>query len=68
MKALLYPSVPQNFWSREILPDFSPSELSVIGKSWCWCAIDCCSVLKVSEVLVADCNFCRNLEAALGAG
>ena len=68
MKALLYPWVPKNFWSREIFPDLSPSELSVVGKSWCWCAVDCCSVLKVSEVLIADCNFSRNLEDKLGTG
>ncbi len=68
MKALLYPWVPKNFWSREIFPDLSPSELSVIGKSWCWCSVDCCYELKVSEVLIADCNFSWDLEAKLGTG
>lgn len=51
-----------------MFPDFSPAELPLAGKSGCLYAVDLCSRLKVTDLLVADCYFSAELAIKLGDG
>ena len=68
MHAFIYPGDHTANWSREIFPDLSPSELPVAGKSWCFHAIDFCSHLQVSHIMIADSFFSPTLAMKLGNG
>ncbi|MBQ9338451.1 MAG: hypothetical protein IJS14_14265 [Lentisphaeria bacterium] len=46
----------------------SPAELPVAGKAWCFHAVDFCSRLQVSEVMIADSCFSAGLAMKLGNG
>lgn len=68
MKACLYIGAEGSEWVLKLLPNLSPGELPVAGKSWCRHAIDICSQLGVNDVYIAD-NFMHDeLAHQLGKG
>ncbi len=53
---------------REIFPELSQASLPVAGKSWCFHAIDLCSLLHATDVLVVDNVYNEDLCNRLGNG
>lgn len=68
MNACIYIGDLDNGWIRETFPGKSPALLPVVGKSWARHAVDICSLLKVSEIAVADCFLYPELARGLGDG
>lgn len=68
MKACLYTGARGTGWIREMLPDKSPAEMPVGGKSWVRHAVDMCSLLKTSDIFLADCFFYSAIQQSLGDG
>ena len=68
MHAFIYPGDHTSTWNREIFPDLSPAELPVAGQSWCFHAVDFCSHLQISEIMIADSFFSPKLAVELGNG
>lgn len=68
MKACLYIGPGGDGWCGNFFPDRSPGELPLAGKSWCRHAVDLCSQLQATEVMIAECNFREELRTRLGCG
>lgn len=68
MKAVFYIGPQRDEWSLELFPGKSPGELQIAGKSWVRHAVDFCSLLKVSDVWVADLFFHKDLPHRMGNG
>ena len=68
MHACIYTGRRNNSWCREMFPDLSPAELPLAGKCGCLYAVDLCSRLKVTDLLIADCYFSAELAIKLGDG
>ena len=68
MNVCLYVGYQDNEWVWDIFPGKSPAELPIVGKSWARHAVDLCSLLKASDILIADCFFYPELTGRLGDG
>ena len=68
MNACLYVGYQNNEWVWDIFPGKSPAEMPIVGKSWARHAVDLCSLLKVSDIYIADCFFYPELTKRLGDG
>ena len=68
MHAFIYPGERSVSWNRELFPDLSPAELPVAGKAWCFHAVDFCSHLQISHIMIADSFYSPALAMKLGNG
>ena len=68
MQACFYSNTAAHSWYRELFKWTSPTDIPLAGRSGCLHAIDVCSKLAVTDVLVADCHYSEELARKLGNG